>query len=68
MTDACGGDSGGPLVSRGTTTSLVGIVAFGGDVCGDPRAPGVYARASAEVPWILKTLGLAPAIRGQAGR
>ena len=56
-TDACEGDSGGPLVStlRGTPR-LVGIVAFGGDVCADPGSPGVYTRAGIEIPWILRTL------------
>lgn len=64
-TDTCGGDSGGPLISRRGITRLVGIVAFGGDVCGDPSAPGVYVRASAEAAWIIKTLTLAPVTRSR---
>jgi secreted trypsin-like serine protease len=59
--DSCAGDSGGPLVSHASgATQLVGLVAFGGSVCGDPSAPGVYTRVSAEVPWILQTLGVTP--------
>lgn len=56
--DACQGDSGGPLVSgTGATARLVGLVAFGGQRCGDPTAPGVYTRVSGEVPWIARVLG-----------
>jgi secreted trypsin-like serine protease len=56
--DACQGDSGGPLVSgTGATARLVGLVAFGAERCGDPTAPGVYTRVSAEIPWIARTLG-----------
>lgn len=59
--DACQGDSGGPLVSTNTgSAELVGIVAFGGERCGDPSAPGVYTRVSAELPWIARAIGLAP--------
>jgi secreted trypsin-like serine protease len=60
--DSCPGDSGGPLVSyAGGTARLIGLVAFGGDVCGDPSAPGVYTRVSGELQWIAQTLGLVPA-------
>ncbi len=59
--DACQGDSGGPLVSgAGSAARLVGLVAFGGERCGDPSAPGVYTRVSAEVPWITRMLGYPP--------
>lgn len=64
--DACQGDSGGPLVSTvGGTVRLVGIVAFGGERCGDPSAPGVYTRASAEIPWIMRTVASASGPRGR---
>jgi trypsin len=64
--DACQGDSGGPLVSlAGGQPRLVGLVAFGGERCGDPTAPGVYTRVSALLPWIARVLG-APAPRGRA--
>ena len=51
-TDTCQGDSGGPLViQNGSTFVQVGIVSFGGTetgpACGDPDAPGVYAKVSA---------------------
>lgn len=59
--DACQGDSGGPLVSgAGGAARLVGLVAFGGERCGDPSAPGVYTRVSAELPWIARVLGATP--------
>jgi secreted trypsin-like serine protease len=73
--DACQGDSGGPLVSAGGgQTQLVGIVAFGGERCGDPSAPGVYTRVSAELPWITRALsvpvtrGRPPMVRTRIGR
>lgn len=51
-TDTCKGDSGGPMVvSTESGMIQVGVVSFGGTetgpVCGDPDAPGVYARVSA---------------------
>lgn len=51
-TDTCTGDSGGPMVVPTPSGFVqVGIVSFGGTsggpVCGDPDAPGVYARVSA---------------------
>ena len=59
--DACQGDSGGPLLATaGGVAKLVGLVAFGGERCGDPSAPGVYTRVSAEIPWIGRALGAAP--------
>ena len=65
--DACQGDSGGPLVSgAGGAARLVGLVAFGGERCGDPSAPGVYTRVSAELPWIARVLGAHPAHAARA--
>jgi secreted trypsin-like serine protease len=51
-TDTCQGDSGGPLVVPTATGFVqVGLSSFGGTetgpACGDPNAPGVYARVSA---------------------
>jgi secreted trypsin-like serine protease len=51
VTDTCQGDSGGPLFfSQGGRHVQVGIVSFGGTetgpACGDPNAPGVYARVT----------------------
>jgi secreted trypsin-like serine protease len=55
--DACRGDSGGPLVSlNGGLPTLVGIVSFGGQRCGDPRLPGVYTRVSFEAGFIANAL------------
>ncbi len=51
---SCFGDSGGPLVADlPGGRYLVGVVSFGGNRCGDPRAPSVYARVSSEIDWIL---------------
>lgn len=51
-TDTCQGDSGGPLaIAKGNSFVQVGLSSFGGTetgpVCGDPNAPGVYAKVSA---------------------
>jgi hypothetical protein len=48
------------IASAAGTTKLVGIVSFGGEVCGDSSAPGVYTRVSGELGFILQGLGLAP--------
>ena len=60
--DTCVGDSGGPLLhvadddSNNSTTNKtdvqVGIVSFGGERCGDPDQPGVYADVAYLKPWI----------------
>ena len=56
--DACPGDSGGPLLGgQGFASKLVGIVSFGGRVCGDPRAPTVFTRVSAYAGWIAQQAG-----------
>uniref|UniRef100_A0AAG5DU14 Peptidase S1 domain-containing protein n=1 Tax=Anopheles atroparvus TaxID=41427 RepID=A0AAG5DU14_ANOAO len=47
--DACRGDSGGPLVHNG---GLHGVVSWGAAECGNGM-PGVYARVSSYVSWIL---------------
>lgn len=60
--DSCSGDSGGPLVAdEPLGPRLVGIVSYGGDVCGDPGAPGAYTRVSAESAFVVDQLGGAPA-------
>jgi len=55
--DTCQGDSGGPMVlANGDSFVQVGIVSFGGTAtgpaCGDPDAPGVYAKVSAMASFI----------------
>jgi secreted trypsin-like serine protease len=46
--DACFGDSGGPLwVSDGGDPLLVGATSFGGELCADPVARGVYTELAA---------------------
>jgi secreted trypsin-like serine protease len=52
-TDACQGDSGGPILHRSEQGRfrLLGVVSFG-DGCGQPGAPGVYARLAAYTDWI----------------
>jgi secreted trypsin-like serine protease len=56
--DSCFGDSGGPLVadsSRGPL--LVGIVSYGGPLCGVTK-PGVYARVHRNIGFIGRKGGL----------
>lgn len=57
--DSCNGDSGGPVVvGDGAQAVQVGVVSFGGDRCGDPDAPGVYARVDALRDWIDRAAGV----------
>jgi Trypsin len=50
--DTCNGDSGGPLVvSNGSEWLHVGATSWG-DVCGEPRFPGVYSRTFPLLPFI----------------
>ena len=62
LPDACHGDSGGPLVSLdGAVPTLVGIVSFGGQHCGDSNFPGVYTRVSFESAFIERAVSTTPA-------
>ncbi|MGI8460037.1 MAG: S1 family peptidase [Solirubrobacterales bacterium] len=55
---SCFGDSGGPLVAdTATGRRLVGVVSFGGNRCGDPRFPSVYARVAPQLDWIVAAAG-----------
>lgn len=45
----CTSDSGGPLVSKNT---LVGIVSWGRNPCGQTNSPSVFVRVSAFITWI----------------
>ncbi|KAG9343384.1 hypothetical protein JZ751_014365 [Albula glossodonta] len=47
--DTCVGDSGGPLVYR---EEAVGVLSFGGNLCGIYNQPGVYLLVSHYIPWI----------------
>jgi len=52
--DACSGDSGGPLAVVGSAATLVGVVSYGVTyACAMTMAPGIYARVSAFVDWML---------------
>jgi secreted trypsin-like serine protease len=52
-TSACSGDSGGPLVADlPSGPRQVGIVSYGGSLCGLPGAPTVYTRVSAGLDFI----------------
>lgn len=50
---ACSGDSGGPLIADlPSGPRQVGIVSYGGSICGIPSAPTVYSRVSAGLDFI----------------
>jgi len=57
--DSCQGDSGGPLITLEPPHyhyfSVIGVVSWG-DVCADPNFPGVYARVTKVVTWIMKNM------------
>ncbi|KAI5136914.1 Chymotrypsinogen B2 [Manis pentadactyla] len=53
---SCMGDSGGPLVcQKDGAWTLVGIVSWGSGQC-LPFSPGVYARVTEFIPWVLEVL------------
>ncbi|CAG0878652.1 unnamed protein product [Darwinula stevensoni] len=57
--DSCKGDSGGPLVVLRPQEGhaqyfLIGVVSFGTPYCGLIAAPGVYARVTHYLDWILE--------------
>jgi secreted trypsin-like serine protease len=54
ITDACQGDSGGQLVTKFDGCFYqIGIVSFG-QGCAQPGFPGIYARVSKYLDWILQ--------------
>jgi secreted trypsin-like serine protease len=54
---ACSGDSGGPLVSDASGTAVeLGIVSFGGRICGHKASPTVYSRVSDALGFIQSQL------------
>jgi len=55
--DDCPGDSGGPLVTMDSVGShtVIGVVSWGFG-CNDARGPGLYARVTNQLPWILNNM------------
>lgn len=59
--DSCSGDSGGPLIVRDAQgcPRQVGLVSWGGRMCANSGAFGIYTRLAAHADWLRKASGLA---------
>lgn len=56
ITDSCQGDSGGPLfLFQNSSPFIIGVVSWGIS-CGLPQDPGVYAKISSSLSWILSKI------------
>ena len=54
--DSCSGDSGGPLVCNNDGKAIItGVVSFG-RLCALPNYPGVYARTTHILDWIISQM------------
>ena len=59
--DSCSGDSGGPLMLQQERMgrknhTIVGIVSWGTELCGQKNIPGAYADVSFFLEWILNKI------------